>query len=155
VLEIEASANCFRFHRLHWECLELLDYWPRSIRPAAVNIRRLVSTTISRHPISHNRRVLIVSSRDPNRNSECIPHRQVSHPAIQTLHRAKKEFAVDIEAVVVRPGTFEALEDCLAHYKPGYFNLLHIDVHGSVEDGRYVFRLVLARLSFLMAYHLV
>lgn len=71
-------------------------------------------------------------------NQRDIPYRRVSHPAILTLHKVRKEFCVDIEAVLVRPGTFEALEEYLGQYGSEYFDLIHIDVHGAIEDGKYV-----------------
>lgn len=136
VLEIEAERDCPIFHALHWEMLELLEFWPESLpKPVSLAVHRIVSapSPIER-PVPQNR-VLFVASRNPDGRD--IPFRQVSYPATHALHRLRKDDGIDVALMIVRPGTFKALEKCLASYPPGHFDLLHIDVHGTLEeDGR-------------------
>lgn len=78
--------------------------------------------------------VLIVSARADFEKD--IPHRLVSQEALKSLDALSHRFpmAKDLTRVeVIHPATFKAFQSHLEGQKPGYFSLVHLDLHG-VED---------------------
>lgn len=73
-------------------------------------------------------RILLVISR-PNGEGD-IPYGTISRPLIKAL----RPLGSRIKLEVLRPPTFEALVEKL-NEKPGYYNLVHFDGHGSFECG--------------------
>ena len=80
------------------------------------------------------KRVLLITSRP--REDKDIPYRFVSLPVIRILETLRGERGIDIKVGITRPGTWKAVQKHLELRGPGYFNLVHFDVHGCVEHGR-------------------
>ncbi|MDQ1254276.1 MAG: hypothetical protein QG646_3507, partial [Euryarchaeota archaeon] len=78
----------------------------------------------------HLFRILLVISRPGG--EEDIPYGTVSCPLIEALRPLRSRIKLE----VLRPPTFEALVEKL-NEKPGYYNLVHFDGHGSFEHGDY------------------
>jgi tetratricopeptide (TPR) repeat protein len=73
-------------------------------------------------------RILLVIARPKGEGD--IPYGTVSRPLIEAL----RPLGPRIKLEVLRPPTFEALVEKL-NDKPGYYNLVHFDGHGSFERG--------------------
>jgi hypothetical protein len=130
VLEIIDGPN---LSKITWEALESPELWKDSIQ---VTVCRVVvgdkaqlqrAPTFSNSPRCTN--VLLVVARklrDP------IDPRIIAGPLVQRLNQDRSgSVSVDI----VRPGTIEAFLKCLQ--KKDY-DVVHLDVHGTVEYGQYV-----------------
>lgn len=78
--------------------------------------------------------VLIVSARTDLEAD--IPHRLVAHEVLKSLDVVTNAFPAVKEVTrveVIHPATFDAFRSHLERYGPGYFSLVHLDLHG-VED---------------------
>jgi hypothetical protein len=73
-------------------------------------------------------RILLVISRPSGEKD--IPYGTVSRPLIEAL----RPLGSRIKLEVLRPPTFEALVEKL-NKRPGYYDLVHFDGHGSFEYG--------------------
>ncbi|KAH6666034.1 hypothetical protein B0J14DRAFT_643340 [Halenospora varia] len=71
--------------------------------------------------------ILVVVAR-PNSGQD-VPHRLVSRIILEVLSTIPKA-SRPVNLEIVRPGTFEALEEHLHVKSPGYFDLVHLDLHG-------------------------
>lgn len=119
------------FHRLHWEALKDPKFAHplspqativrRNIRPLPLHITPRPSPTIN---------VLLVTARPFGKRD--VGYRTISRPLIEGLRQANLPVRVDL----VRPGTFQALENHLREatnsHGVGYYHLVHFDVHGMV-----------------------
>ncbi len=78
--------------------------------------------------------VLIVSARADFEKD--IPHRLVAQEALRSLHAITQTYPMlkDFTRLeVIHPATFKAFQSHLEGHRPGYFSLVHLDLHG-VED---------------------
>ncbi|KAL8919116.1 MAG: hypothetical protein Q9172_005146 [Xanthocarpia lactea] len=78
--------------------------------------------------------VLIVSARADFEKD--IPHRLVAQEALKSLHAVTDPYPMlkDVTRLeVLHPATFKAFQSHLEGQRPGYFSLVHLDLHG-VED---------------------
>ncbi|KAI4207922.1 MAG: hypothetical protein LQ346_000259 [Caloplaca aetnensis] len=79
--------------------------------------------------------VLIVSARADFEKD--IPHRLVAQEALKSLDAVSHSLpkAKELTRVeVIHPATFNALQSHLEGQKPGYFSLVHLDLHGVEDD---------------------
>ena len=79
--------------------------------------------------------VLIVSARTDLVAD--ISHRLVAHEALSSLDALSNRFHELKEFTrveVVHPATFDAFQSHLEGQKPGYFSLVHLDLHGVKDD---------------------
>ena len=135
VIDIKAKEGCFGVHRLHWELLENLALWPDTHpKPDSIIVRRLIPSCLAASPLGRKQRILIVTSRP--KGTRDIPHRLISYPVIRILDQMRRDEGIDIKAEIVRPGTWDAVRNHLEMRGPGYFDLVHFDVHGCVNNGR-------------------
>ena len=137
--------------QLHWELLEDLDCWKeygfklivRRLRssdpiPGVLNsVRSWPTENMSREAVN----VLLVVARDTRRGA--TPHGDISlFTSLEVLTRIQREMntgagPLRLNIEVVRPGTISALKQHLDRTKrekgPGYFHLVHFDLHGIVD----------------------
>lgn len=120
---MEAKVHIF------WESLEEVKLWPEDIRPSGVRVSRslkAVEEITKDSTILGERHVLVCTAR-PNSDQD-IPHRLVTRHIVNVATHS----GTHIE--IVRPGTFSAFEERLMAHEPGYFDLVHFDLHG-FDDG--------------------
>jgi hypothetical protein len=155
-IEIVALANTDRgsakrpaLHRLHWELLETPDLWDSSISNVAV-VRKVVAEyspmqDLSQDPpfpsdsaVKQTYNILLVISRDlREHDDEALPDSVLN--ALLRVQSALEALSdrLPLSVEVVRPGTFTALEQHLQQatlrHGPGYFDLVHFDMHGVVK----------------------
>jgi hypothetical protein len=153
VLEIEEDQLDDSIHQLYWELLEELGVWDR--RDLDIRIHRLscAGGSVSRGGIkrvqswSHQARsppsldILLVVARNLEKRTD--KYNDVNPWVIsdilgniqQTFDQSRASVRINIE--VVRPGTLDALENHLARsderHGPGYFHVVHFDIHGKVR----------------------
>ena len=118
-----------------WECLEDISLWPDKIRPSSVTFIRVVTPTdeaIKLAPAEPFRdlNVLILSARPQFKDD--ISHRLVSKVIVEAAVRSGGRVTVS----VVRPGTLTAFQEHMAKESPGYFDIVHFDVHGIEHNKR-------------------
>lgn len=136
--------------QLHWELLEDLDCWKehgfelvvRRLRssdpiPGVLNsVRSWPTESMSRESVN----VLLVVARDTQRGAA---YGDISlFTSLEVLTRVQREMntgtgLLQLNIEVVRPGTISALKLHLDRTKrekgPGYFHLVHFDLHGIVD----------------------
>jgi tetratricopeptide (TPR) repeat protein len=119
------------FQRVHWEALKdpalprpfALDapMARKNDRPATLQATPQVSPTIN---------LLLVVARSGERQD--VGYRTISRPLVEGLRQAGLRVQVDI----VRPGTFRALaahlDAATKDHGPGYYHVVHFDMHGAV-----------------------
>lgn len=141
---IEASTQATTIFSLHWEILEDTSLWlsshPSSFQQKLLRVgvwRKLKTpgahcTTIH-FPITNDApafRILLVVARS-NVFTD-IGHRTISRPLIEIIETiSSSDQSVMVE--IVRPGTWEALENCLQIHPPGYYHVVHFDMHGRFD----------------------
>ena len=137
-------------HLLHWELLESPDLWP--VDGAQVNVRKIVSPVplglhgvkhVSSWPMNGSREcsinILVVTARDVSTSYDGQYQDVEPFVALNAILKVKEELAIAgirLNVEVPRLGSFEALvkhlqkaESC---HGPGYFHMIHFDVHGEV-----------------------
>jgi hypothetical protein len=71
--------------------------------------------------------------------SEDLRYTLLSRPLLELTERLRRDHRTPVKLVVVRPGCWKALENHLeettAKNGPGYYDLVHFDVHGKEFDG--------------------
>ena len=147
VLLIEVDGRGGYSHRLssiHWEILEDLSLWSADVRPCRVSVVRRIyapgsmnetpplATSAEFGPSSTPQHILALTAR-PRLFSD-IPHRMITRSIFEAVQSSKNKTAT---LKIVRPGTFKALQEALFVYEPGYYGLVHLDLHGFVQEGRY------------------
>ncbi|BCG65762.1 MAG: hypothetical protein methR_P3618 [Methyloprofundus sp.] len=119
------------FHALHWESLK--D--PDSATPMAVHASltrqplNLQSAPAITNPVATPiLRVLLVTSRPHGKHD--VAYRTISQPLLAAVRNSQLPVQIDL----LRPATYEALIKHLEDKEPGFYHVLHFDVHGAVLD---------------------
>lgn len=128
-IEIEGSPA---FHALHWEALCEPGH-----PPLALQAQLLRRSTRQANPVrfhdSPQLRVLLVTARAQDAGEAA--YRTISRPLLDALGDG-----VQVRVDLLRPGRYSALEDLLrrtsTEHGPGYFHVIHFDLHGSVSRPR-------------------
>ena len=144
VIEVDGRGGySHQFSSLHWEILEDLSLWNANIRPQKIAVMRrfsqggsttrMLSQKTSPDADSNTtpQNVLAITAR-PLVDSD-VPHRMITrsiHEAVQDCEQQSLTFTI------VRPGTFEALREALYNQDPGYYGIVHLDLHGFALDKR-------------------
>jgi len=161
VLEIEEgqlddSTSENTVHQLYWELLEELDVWDRRDLDVRIHRSSCGNGSVSRGGIkriqswSHrvhslpSLNILLVVARNLKKRTD--KYNDVSPWVISgILGKIQRAFdqsrtSVRINIEIVRPGTLDALENHLARsdelHGPGYFHVVHFDMHGKVGSRR-------------------
>lgn len=126
-------AGSLAFQRLHWEALKDPDL-PRPFVLEAPFVRKnLEPATIeaSMRP-SPCLNVLLVTARPFGERD--VAYRTISRPLVEMVDQARLPVRIDL----VRPGTYRALVKKLEASRdlhgPGYYQIVHFDVHGALLD---------------------
>ena len=119
------------FQRWHWEALK--D--PKLAQPLALQAT-FVRRNLTPQPIKARLReaptvnVLLVTARPGGARD--VGYRTIARPLVEMLRQAKLRVRVEI----LRPGTYEALvrhlEAVQEREGPGYYHVIHFDVHGGL-----------------------
>ncbi|WP_129629852.1 CHAT domain-containing tetratricopeptide repeat protein [Candidatus Oscillochloris fontis] len=129
-LRIEVAGSP-TFHALHWEAL----YDPTLQKPLALDatmVRRTLQPPVLRAQPRPGPTInlLLVTAR-PN-GAQDVGYRTIARPLVELLRQSNLHVRVDL----VRPGTYQAL---VAHlqatrdrYGPGYYHIIHFDLHGAL-----------------------
>ena len=131
-LEFEVAGSP-DFHRLHWEALKDPDlpqpfalqapFVRRNFQPQTIQAGQRPSPTIN---------LLVVSARPGGQRD--VGYRTISRPLVNALRQANLRVQIDI----LRPGTYEALEQHLEQtqdrFGAGYYHVIHFDVHGALRS---------------------
>ncbi|KAK3635326.1 hypothetical protein LTR22_019254 [Elasticomyces elasticus] len=143
-IEISELPSSSTIQQLHWETLEANELW--NIAGLRATVTRIVKSTIpfaletasTKTPISDPKtstlNVLVVIARNTAPGSSDVdPSLAIrSLQAVsQTIERTDAPCQLKLE--IVRPGTFAALKEHLKANGPGFFHLVHFDLHGQVR----------------------
>ena len=132
-----------RMARIHWEILENVELWQDERRPSNVSVVRRIKPDIQRNTLNadfavkgrcsrHN--FLAITAR-PGRARD-IPHRLVTRSILGIVQEHSVPGQCSSSFQTVHPGTFEALSYSLHSHEFGYFDVVHLDMHGLVRDGQ-------------------
>lgn len=127
---------------MQWECLENVDMWPTEHKPEAVTVIRCTSCRNVQEempptPLTDGKpvRVLALSAR-PHGDRD-IPHRLITRTIYRVIQSLQDQ-RYPPELHVARPGSLESLVRALSSFKNGYFDVVHLDVHGVADEKRQV-----------------
>lgn len=139
-------GSTYTIHCLYWESLESLDLW-EATSLTVVTVRRSVNLENDHRVLARSKTwrytghgvhtinvLLIIARRFGEKVLKETPPSQVQNAILRVralLEDRRGPYQISLE--IVRPGTYRALEQYLAPRK-GYFNLVHFDVHGLIED---------------------
>lgn len=132
--------------KIHWEILEDRSIWMEtsSFEPRQVHVVRFHSSRRFNMLRSLSRRMTQLEKKGAGRNvlaitarpasSKDIPHRLITQSIASACKSANNSVETQIRLQVVRPGTFQALTKCLESHPNGYFDVLHLDLHGESDE---------------------
>lgn len=144
----ETEGGSQWFGQLPWEILEDTTLWPTvdqnvSFEPGSIHVVRVHGspkavrerTASNKMPASRKshsgRNILAVTARPFTTD---IPHRLITRSIAVATEHAAHAVPGSSQLKVVRPGTFETLMSTLKDHPPGFFDALHLDVHGEADD---------------------
>lgn len=119
------------FHRFHWEALRDPDL-PQPLVLQTTLVRQNVKPQViqAKARSSPTLNLLLVTARPQGIHD--ANYRTISRPLVQALRQTGRPIRISL----LRPGTYEALVNHLVqvndNHGPGYYHLLHFDVHGAL-----------------------
>lgn len=132
IVDLDEQRN-----HIFWEILEHPEVWD-PVAPPAIQVVRIsstekaVETEISlkseTEGSSEDCNILVVAAR-PDSDVD-IPHRLVSRVLHDLIRKRADELSRPVSMEIVRPATWEAFRNHLGSHPPGYFNIVHFDMHG-------------------------
>lgn len=145
VLEVEDySISGSRIGQIHWELLENTKFWATNSSPQTVTVIRLAkpSSCLVRGTLSggdgsyqqgyhRSKNILVVTAR---RGSNDVPHRMITRHIVDVVASLPPAVIEHVSLKILRPGTFAALEKELSFRKHGFYDTVHIDMHGSSSE---------------------
>ncbi len=129
-IEIKGRLNAPKFQTVLWETMR--DPALRSKPLAAWGVGLVRSSEVT-SPVRGrvgdfpNLNLLIVTARPSEEND--VNYRTVQRPLIEQLQETS---ALRVNAVVLRPGTFQALKNHLDECGEAFYHIVHFDLHGAV-----------------------
>lgn len=122
-----------------WETIEDTRQWEyfvpervfvsRRKQSLSLEVSNIGSGHVQANPLALN--VLVFVARP--HGGEDIPHRLVTHAIMDVIKTWPSSSPCPVTLEVVRPGTFSALKKHLERRPIGYFQYIHLDVHGSEQ----------------------
>jgi hypothetical protein len=108
------------------------DNFPRNgaLDREIVNSKGYVVTDGGEEPPTRPKHILVLTARPLMSND--IPHRLISTTIFNVIRRLQPDVETLPELEICSPGTLEALQLALESRPIGYFDILHLDVHGEV-----------------------
>ncbi|MEM6520657.1 MAG: CHAT domain-containing protein [Cyanobacteria bacterium P01_D01_bin.71] len=101
---------------------------PRPLALECVMVRRpQQDMAVAAHPNPSPTINLLVVTARPDEERD-VNYRTISRPLIEAIQQAR----VPINVELLRPGTYEALENHLETKSPGYYHIVHFDAHGGL-----------------------
>jgi hypothetical protein len=138
------EIDSFLLQQLYWEVLEDVKLWPAGFKFSSVTVYRSASCThgISGVPLSTGREdtertknrfnILLVVSR-PGRAAD-IDYQLVSRCLVAMVDLiSEKNPIVKPTLTILRPPTWLAFREQLREHDPGYYDLVHLDMHGKIQ----------------------
>jgi hypothetical protein len=137
-----SDSDSSAFRNAKWEVLEKIHnktdaQWLSGVSVVRVVAQSVEAPTVSKHLVSADRLDVVAITSRPKFDRD-IPHRLITRPIFELIQRLNECDGNDTVFRIVRPGTLDALKQDLKikQEKGGYFNIVHLDVHGFVnEDG--------------------
>jgi tetratricopeptide (TPR) repeat protein len=126
---LEVIGDDPAFQALHWETMRDPDLGDRAIFAIESGMVRRCnwkSPAPAKVPQSQTLNVLLVTAR-PGEESD-LNYRTTSRPLMGAIANSR----LPVNLVLLRPGTYEALERHLDATPEGYYHIIHFDVHGGV-----------------------
>ncbi|HMB08669.1 MAG TPA: tetratricopeptide repeat protein [Isosphaeraceae bacterium] len=126
-----AIAGSPAFHQLHWEALKDPEL-PRAFALEAPMVRKNLNPPVLPADVrsSPTINLLIVVARPRGRGD--VGYRTISRPLVEALQQARLRVRVEI----LRPGTYKALVKHLEGVRdrlgPGFYHIIHFDLHGAL-----------------------
>ena len=126
-----AIAGSPAFHALHWEALKDPEQ-PRPFSLECPFVRQNLDPSHIRARVkrSPTLNILLVTARPGGRRD--VGYRTISRPLVEALRQSSVRANIEL----VRPGTYEALVNHLEQRRdkdgPGYYQVIHFDLHGSL-----------------------
>ncbi|MGF1524543.1 MAG: CHAT domain-containing protein [Leptolyngbyaceae cyanobacterium] len=126
-IEFVIESASPEFQALHWEALRDPDL-PRPLALDCTIVRRpqqevAIAATPNPSPTIN---LLVVTAR-PDEERD-VNYRTISRPLIEAIQQAR----VPINVELLRPGTYQALENHLQAKGAGYYHIVHFDAHGGL-----------------------
>lgn len=126
-VEFEIVGEAAEFQALHWEMMRDPEL-PYPFAVDCVMTRRRnwsapVKAEMAASPVIN---VLLVTARP--KEEQDLGYRTTSRPLLAALQNAQ----LPVNLVLLRPGTYEALERHLQEVGEGFYHIIHFDAHGGV-----------------------
>jgi hypothetical protein len=156
IVDIQASSPSLEFQGLLWEALECLEFVDGHTPPVLYEVRRYQPRSPTHslpapqfwriktsNVVKPTFNILFVVSR-PNKDEDIDPHLACTS-IFKVLSALPLARSAKVNIEVARPGTWHAFSQHLSsrtgewHSKGGvgpWFDIVHFDVHGVVENGR-------------------
>ena len=133
-LQVVANEEDLSIHRLHWEAVE-----HQSLGAEIIVCRVCSSSTPevveqSRSPETQGLNLLFLTSRRIGADEVDVEYRTVLSSFIDVITKLPEGSGIGFQ--IVRPGTCNALERCLAEKEPGFYGIVHLDVHGRASNSK-------------------
>lgn len=147
IKDVERSelSEASMLHRFFWEILEDKGLWCDvfQIEPSSVTVVRVYENSISTAPKEDPRltaptlslkttNVLAITVR-PSHTRD-IPSRLITRSIVAAIDSIRDSSISQATLEIVRPGSFDALKDHLKRFPPGYFEVVHLDLHGDADS---------------------
>ncbi|KAL8824802.1 MAG: hypothetical protein Q9191_004813, partial [Dirinaria sp. TL-2023a] len=148
LIEIDGRGDYSRqLSWIHWEILEDPSFWAPEFRPRRISVLRRVQAvenvdekglllTLGDMSLNATPRDILAITARPSLGSD-IPHRMITRSIFEAVQKSNNETAT---FKIVRPGTFQALQEELCKCEFGYYGLVHLDLHGFVQGGSVSYR---------------
>ncbi len=147
LLQDEAGKSPW-FGQIPWEILEDSVTWSildeaTSFKPRSCHVVRVHESpeTVQRQATASKmspaekhevgQHVIAVTARPFSRD---IPHRLITRSILNAVDMVNSSRELKASLQIVRPGTFDALESSLKEHPNGYYDILHLDMHGLADD---------------------
>lgn len=122
---------------IQWECLEETNLWPAKHRPESVVVVRCTTCKNIQEgglstPVKDGKSVRILALSARPQGDRDIPHRLITRTMYRVIESLQNQ-QYPPELYIARPGSLEGLERALSSREPGYFDIVHLDVHGIAD----------------------
>jgi hypothetical protein len=139
-LEVVSPSSTSRLQQLHWELLEFAD-WDFEAKIKFVVTRRIVvpGNDFFGNDIGSEQNIRVLFTSAHPKADRDVDYRLISRHLVDLTDSPplKGHCTVDF----VRPGSWLFVGNHLKKYPPGYYSIVHFDVHGSISENQYAFLL--------------
>jgi len=138
-LEVVSRSSTSKLQQLHWELLEFAD-WDFETKIKFVVTRRIILSNNNSFGTEigseQNIRILFISAR-PKVDRD-VDYRLISRHLVDLINSPPLKGHCTID--FVRPGSsWLFYKYHLQKHPPGYYSIVHFDVHGSIHENQYAF----------------